>query len=57
MCQAPSFSERTERLTEEVIERINSVLVEDGELITSVNDFIQHLWMVDSVEHLGTDRN
>jgi len=30
---------------------------ENGELITPLNDLIQRLWMVDSVERLGIDRH
>jgi len=35
----------------------NSLLVEDGELINPLNDLLQRLWMVNSIEQLGIDRN
>ena len=56
--QAPSYRERGETLIGEVKEIFNSISVEDaGELITPLNDLIQRLWMVDSVERLGIDRH
>ena len=56
--QAPSYHERGETLIREVKEIFNSISVEDaGELITPLNDLIQRLWMVDSVERLGIDRH
>nr|AAX07267.1 (-)-alpha-pinene/(-)-camphene synthase [Pseudotsuga menziesii] len=56
--EAPSYRERGETLIGEVKEIFNSISVEDaGELITPLNDLIQRLWMVDSVERLGIDRH
>ena len=56
--QAPLYRERGETLIGEVKEIFNSISVEDaGELITPLNDLIQRLWMVDSVERLGIDRH
>ena len=56
--QAPLDRERGETLIGEVKEIFNSISVEDaGELITPLNDLIQRLWMVDSVERLGIDRH
>lgn len=36
-------------------EIFNSFSIADGELISPVNDLLQHLWMVDNVERLGID--
>lgn len=55
--EAPLCRERGETLIGEVKEIFNSISVEDGELITPLNDLIQRLWMVDSVERLGIDRH
>ena len=58
--QAPLYCERceSERLIGEVKEIFNSISVEDaGESITPLNDLIQRLSMVDSVERLGIDRH
>ena len=56
--QEPLYRERGETLIGEVKEIFNSISVEDaGELITPLNDLIQRLWMVDSVERLGIDRH
>ena len=58
MGQSPFYRERCETLIGEVKEIFNSISVEDGgESITPLNDLIQHLWMVDSVEFLGIDRH
>ena len=58
MGQSPLYRERCETLIGEVKEIFNSISVEDaGELITPLNDLIQRLWMVDSVERLGIDRH
>lgn len=58
MAQEPSYRERAERLIGEVKKQFNSMSEEeDGELITPLNDLIQRLWMVDSVERLGIDRH
>jgi len=40
---------------QEVKKIFNSISEEDGKLITPMNDLIQRLWMVDSVERLGVD--
>nr|QMU24002.1 TPS limonene [Pinus massoniana] len=53
----PSYLERAERLIGEVKKLFNSMSEENGELITPLNDLIQRLWMVDSVERLGIDRH
>nr|R9QMR3.1 RecName: Full=(-)-alpha pinene synthase 1, chloroplastic; AltName: Full=(-)-beta pinene synthase 1, chloroplastic; AltName: Full=Terpene synthase (-)alphapin1; Short=PcTPS-(-)alphapin1; Flags: Precursor [Pinus contorta]AFU73855.1 (-)-alpha pinene synthase [Pinus contorta] len=53
----PSYRERAERLIGEVKNSFNSVSNEDGESITPLDDLIQRLWMVDSVERLGIDRH
>ena len=56
--QAALYRERGETLIGEVKEIFNSISVEDAaELITPLNDLIQRLWMVDSVERLGIDRH
>jgi len=57
MAQEPSYRERAERLIGEVKVLFNSMSEEDGELITPLNDLIQRIWMVDSVERLGIDRH
>jgi len=53
----PSYRERAERLIGEVKKMFNSMSSEDGELISSHNDLIQRVWMVDSVERLGIERH
>nr|Q84KL6.1 RecName: Full=(-)-alpha-pinene synthase, chloroplastic; AltName: Full=(+)-(3S:5S)-alpha-pinene synthase; AltName: Full=Synthase I; Flags: Precursor [Pinus taeda]AAO61225.1 (-)-alpha-pinene synthase [Pinus taeda]AIF29190.1 (-)-alpha-pinene synthase [Expression vector pPPG2]AIF29192.1 (-)-alpha-pinene synthase [Expression vector pPPG1] len=53
----PSYRERAERLIGEVKNSFNSMSNEDGESITPLDDLIQRLWMVDSVERLGIDRH
>jgi len=35
----------------------NRMCMEDGELMSPLNDLIQRLWMVDSLERLGIDRH
>jgi len=57
MGQATSYPERGEKLIREVKEVINSVSVEDGELITPLNDLLQRLSIVDQIERLGIDRH
>jgi hypothetical protein len=57
MGQAPSYREHAERLIGEVKDMFNSMSVEDGELISPLNDLLQRLWIVDSVERLGIDRH
>ena len=57
MVQAPSYRERADRLIGEVRDMFNLMSVEDGELISPLNDLYQRLWMVDSVERLGIDRH
>jgi len=54
---APSYRERADRLIGEVKDMFNSMSVEDGELITPLNDLLQRLLMVDNVERLGIDRH
>ena len=56
MCQATAYHERAQKLIGEVKVIINSILVEDGELITPLNDLLQCLSIVDSIECLGIDR-
>ena len=55
--QEPSYRERAEKLIGEVKEMFNSMPLEDGESMSPLNDLIQRLWMVDSVERLGIDRH
>jgi hypothetical protein len=57
MGQAPSYSERAQKLIEEVKEMFNSISVEDGVLITPLNDLLSRLSIVDSIERLGIDRH
>nr|UNY86181.1 alpha-pinene synthase [Pinus armandii] len=52
-----SYRERAERLIGEVKKMFTSMSNEDGETITPLDDLIQRLWMVDSVERLGIDRH
>nr|F2XFA6.1 RecName: Full=(R)-linalool synthase 1, chloroplastic; AltName: Full=Terpene synthase TPS-Lin 1; Short=PsTPS-Lin-1; Flags: Precursor [Picea sitchensis]ADZ45501.1 (-)-linalool synthase [Picea sitchensis] len=52
-----SYLERADKLIGEVKEIINSISVEDGELITPLNDLIQRLSIVDNIERLGIDRH
>nr|UNY86182.1 (-)-limonene synthase [Pinus armandii] len=53
----PSHRERAERLIGEIKKLFTSMSNEDGESINPLNDLIQRLWMVDSVERLGIDRH
>nr|Q20HU7.1 RecName: Full=(-)-limonene synthase, chloroplastic; Short=PsTPS-Lim; Flags: Precursor [Picea sitchensis]ABA86248.1 (-)-limonene synthase [Picea sitchensis] len=53
----PSYRESAERLKGEIKKMFRSMSKEDEELITPLNDLIQRLWMVDSVERLGIDRH
>nr|Q9M7D1.1 RecName: Full=Beta-phellandrene synthase, chloroplastic; AltName: Full=(-)-(4S)-beta-phellandrene synthase; AltName: Full=Agg-Bphe; Flags: Precursor [Abies grandis]AAF61453.1 beta-phellandrene synthase [Abies grandis] len=53
----PSYRERAEKLIGEVKEMFNSMPSEDGESMSPLNDLIERLWMVDSVERLGIDRH
>ena len=55
--QSPSYSERAQKLMEELKEMFNSISVEDGVLITPLNDLISRLSVVDSIERLGIDRH
>ena len=55
--QAPWYSERAQKLIEELKEMFNSISVEDGVLITPLNDLLSHLSIADSFERLGIDRN
>jgi hypothetical protein len=57
VAQEPSYRERAERLKGEIKKMFRSMSKDDGELITPLNDLIQRLWMVDSVERLGIDRH
>ena len=57
MRQAPSYREHADRLISEVKEMFDSMSTEDGELMSPLNDLIQRLSMVDSVERLGIDRH
>nr|ABA86247.1 (-)-linalool-like synthase [Picea sitchensis] len=52
-----SYLERADKLIGEVKDIINSISVEDGELITPLNDLIQRLSIVDNIERLGIDRH
>jgi len=52
----PAYRERAERLIDEVKKMFNSMSLQDGEF-SPLNDLIQRLWMVDSVERLGIDRH
>nr|Q84SM8.1 RecName: Full=Carene synthase, chloroplastic; Short=PaJF67; Short=PaTPS-3car; AltName: Full=(+)-car-3-ene synthase; AltName: Full=3-carene cyclase; Flags: Precursor [Picea abies]AAO73863.1 (+)-3-carene synthase [Picea abies] len=54
---ASSYGERAERLIGEVKEIFNSLSRTDGELVSHVDDLLQHLSMVDNVERLGIDRH
>nr|ACN40326.1 unknown [Picea sitchensis] len=55
--QAPSYTQRAQKLIEKVKEMFNSISVEDGVLITPLNDLISRLSVVDSIERLGIDRH
>ena len=57
MGQAPSYTQRAQKLIEKVKEMFNSISVEDGVLITPLNDLISRLSVVDSIERLGIDRH
>nr|F2XFA1.1 RecName: Full=(-)-beta-phellandrene synthase 4, chloroplastic; AltName: Full=Terpene synthase TPS-Phel-4; Short=PsTPS-Phel-4; Flags: Precursor [Picea sitchensis]ADZ45503.1 (-)-beta-phellandrene synthase [Picea sitchensis] len=52
----PAYRERGERLIDEVKNMFNSISMEDVEF-SPLNDLIQRLWIVDSVERLGIDRH
>nr|AFJ73582.1 2-methyl-3-buten-2-ol synthase [Picea abies] len=54
---ATAYHERAQKLIGEVKVIINSILVEDGELITAPNVLLQRLSIVDSIERLGIDRH
>nr|O24474.1 RecName: Full=Myrcene synthase, chloroplastic; AltName: Full=Aggmyr; Flags: Precursor [Abies grandis]AAB71084.1 myrcene synthase [Abies grandis] len=53
----PSYQERAERLIVEVKKIFNSMYLDDGRLMSSFNDLMQRLWIVDSVERLGIARH
>eukprot|EP00253_Pinus_taeda_P000723 PITA_00723 len=55
--EAPSYRERADKLIGEVKDMFNSMAVENGELMSPLNDLYQRLWMVDNVERLGIDRH
>ena len=57
MDQTTSYRQRADTLILEVKNIFNSMSAEDGELISPLNDLLQHLWMVDSVERLGIYRH
>eukprot|EP00253_Pinus_taeda_P006932 PITA_06932 len=48
--EAPSYRERANKLIGEVRDIFNSMAVENGELMSPLNDLYQRLWMVDNVE-------
>nr|O24475.1 RecName: Full=Pinene synthase, chloroplastic; AltName: Full=(-)-(1S,5S)-pinene synthase; AltName: Full=Agg-pin1; AltName: Full=Beta-geraniolene synthase; Flags: Precursor [Abies grandis]AAB71085.1 pinene synthase [Abies grandis]AIF29188.1 pinene synthase [Expression vector pAPG2]AIF29194.1 pinene synthase [Expression vector pAPG1] len=52
-----SYLERAEKLIGEVKNMFNSMSLEDGELMSPLNDLIQRLWIVDSLERLGIHRH
>jgi len=57
MDQAPSYREHADRVIGEVKDMFYSMSVDDGELISPLNDLFHRLWIVDSVERLGIDRH
>lgn len=60
MClgQEPSYAERAERLIGEIKKNFNSIPLEDRDsVLNPLNDLIQRLLMVDTVERLGIDRH
>jgi len=54
---ASSYGERAERLIGEVKEIFNRISMANGELVSHVDDLLQHLSMVDNVERLGIGRH
>lgn len=55
--QESSYGERTERLIGEIKEIFKSLSMEEGELLSPLNDLLQCVLMVDNVERLGIERH
>lgn len=55
--QESSYGERTERLIGEIKEIFKSLSMEEGELLSPLNDLLQCVMMVDNVERLGIERH